>query len=204
MSPARARSHRSGRGGSGWKQLAVAVCAVVLGAAAYVGLYLPSARERAPLPERRAPMEIHRPTRTVKIFLPREVGNTTYLAPVEARVPASAYPPAAAMAELIRSSRDPGPAHNLIPPETRVLGIRIRNGSAEVDLSSEFVSNFAGGSHQEALTLNAIAHTMAQFPGARKTHILIEGKPTDTLGGHLEITQPFAPDPAWLQRGGSN
>jgi hypothetical protein len=33
----------------------------------------------------------------------------------------------------------------------------------------------------------------------RKTQILVEGKKTDTLGGHLEIAQPLVADPAWLE-----
>ena len=200
------RRSSKGSGPSSWMIVAVAaICAIALGAVVFLVV---SRRAAAPpteqTMERPAPMEVHRPTKAVKIFLPKSVGESVYLSPVEAKVPASEDLPLAALNELIATSEKGGPYRHLMPDGTKVLGVRIEKGVAEVDLSREFVSNFEGGSHQEALTLNAIFHTMSQFPGVRKTQILIEGKPTDTLGGHFEISRPVAADSAWLESSGNH
>ena len=186
-----------------WRAVIIAVCALALGAAICLVVKKPTGRMAGQAPERPAGMEIHRPTRTVKIYLPKEVGASAYLTPVEVKVSATSDLPRAAIESLIAASEEGGANRNLIPTGTRLLSVRIGKGVAEVNFSKEFVSNFNGGSHQEALTLNAILHTMAQFPGVRKTQILVEGKPTDTLGGHFEISQPMTPDSAWLESSGS-
>jgi len=203
MSPRRRNPKLLGHG-KPWRVLMVALVALAAGVAICLVIYCPTARRQAERPsERPAGMEIHRPTRAIKVFLPKDVGTSTFLTPVEVKVPATADLPRAALEQLIAASEEGGTSRNLIPMGTKVLSVRIGKGIAEVNFSKEFISNFNGGSHQEALTLNAILHTMAQFPGAQKTRILVEGKPTDTLGGHFEISQPMSPDSAWLESSGS-
>ncbi len=154
--------------------------------------------------ERQAPMKIKRPKTQVLIFIPKQTSESTYLVPVTIEVPANCDLPVAAMEGLIAKSEEKGSSHNLIPVGTKVLGVKISKGIAEVNLSRDFITNFSGGSHQEGLTLNAIFHTMGQFNGVKKTRILIEGKPTDTLGGHIDTSAPMEADPEWLEGRANN
>jgi len=176
--------------------------ALIAGAAVYMVVYRPAVRGPAEGPaERPTPMEVHRPTSTVRVFLPKQVGANTYLVPMQVKVQATEDLPRVAMEQLIAASEEQGAG--VIPKGTRVLDARTRGSVAEVNLSREFVRNFSGDARHEALTLNAILHTMAQFPGVRRTRILVDGKSVETLGGHLEILDPVAPDPAWLESSGS-
>ena len=192
-------NHKSVRRGRPWLVVALVLCGFAAGVGIYLALHRTASAPPEQPSERPATMEIHRPTRAVKIFLPKNVGSETYLVPIEVKVPATADLPKVAMEQLIAASEKGGSSANLISKGTRLLAARVGKGIAEVDFSKEFVNNFNGGSHQEALTLNAILHTMAQFPGVRRIQILVEGKTTDTLGGHFEIAQPLVPDPAWLE-----
>ena len=87
---------------------------------------------------------------------------------------------------MIATNKQEGETGALIPKGTRLLSpIKVSHGVATVNLSVEFVNNFEGGSVQEALTLNSIAHTLVKNSGGkvRAVRILIEGKPAEPLGG---------------------
>jgi len=79
---------------------------------------------------------------------------------------------------------------NPIPEGTKLLGLKVKNGLASVNLSKEFRDNFTGGSEGESLTISSILRTLGQFPEIKRVHILVEGKPLDTLG-HLDLSEPL-------------
>jgi hypothetical protein len=73
-------------------------------------------------------------------------------------------------------------------------------GVAYVDLSQELVSNHPGGSSAEELTVFSLSQTLvANFPAVKTVKILVEGREVQTLAGHLDLTIPYGPAPAYLQ-----
>jgi sporulation and spore germination protein len=82
-----------------------------------------------------------------------------------------------------------------IPRGTRLLGLRVKGGTAYADFSSEIVRNHPGGSNGELQTIYAIVDTLAlNFTEIKEVQILVEGRKTETLAGHIDISQPLGPD----------
>jgi len=84
---------------------------------------------------------------------------------------------------------------NPIPKGTRLLGVKITDGLAQVNLSREFRENFRGGSMAEALIIDVILQTLGQFSEVKQVRLLLEGKPLDTLG-HADLSEPL--DVRWV------
>jgi spore germination protein GerM len=72
-----------------------------------------------------------------------------------------------------------------------VLSVSVADGIATVDFSPELVSEFRGGSDNEGVTVYAIVNTLASLPTVDKVHILVEGRAVNTVGGHLDVSQPL-------------
>ncbi len=81
--------------------------------------------------------------------------------------------------------------------------VKVKGNVATIDLSKEFQENFSGGLDQEALTLNAIIHTLVTNSEGKvkRVRILVEGEPVETLGGHLELGEPVSADSTLLKPG---
>ncbi len=83
----------------------------------------------------------------------------------------------------------------VLPENCRVLSVRLEEGTAFLDFSSEFSTGHPGGSQSELLTVYALANTVAvNFPHIRQTGILINGQPVETLKGHVDLTRPLIAD----------
>ncbi|MBW7956411.1 MAG: GerMN domain-containing protein [Deltaproteobacteria bacterium] len=82
-----------------------------------------------------------------------------------------------------------------LPSGTKLLGLRIDDKTATVDLSREVVENHPGGSSFEIQTVYSVVNTLAlNFPEIEDVQILVEGKKTDTIAGHIDVTLPLGPD----------
>jgi spore germination protein GerM len=79
-----------------------------------------------------------------------------------------------------------------IPPEARVLSVKIDNGIAKVDFSEEISTKHWGGSTGETMTVSSIVDSLTELEGINMVQILIAGKQAETLAGHLDISQPLA------------
>jgi spore germination protein GerM len=92
----------------------------------------------------------------------------------------------------------PPPAGGLqpsLPPETKVLNLFVSpSGVAYVDLSKEAL--VAGrGSFEELLSVYSIVNSLTvNFPAVRRVQILIDDRPAQTLGGHVDLTHPLRAD----------
>ena len=122
----------------------------------------------------------------VVLFFAHEGKLVSTLRSITAREDAA---PAAAMAALIAG---PTPAEveggltAVLPPSTRVIGVKVEGNVATVDLSREVITaapEVRGGSTAEALALQATYLTMVQFPGVEKVKLLIEGRAKGSIGG---------------------
>lgn len=99
-----------------------------------------------------------------------------------------------ALAELIKgSSKD---LISPLPAETKVRQVFVtKDGVAYVDFGREITEKFSYGSSSELAAVFAVVDTLAfNFKTIKKVSILVEGAEKETLGGHIDLTQPFLPD----------
>lgn len=103
-------------------------------------------------------------------------------------------PPAvarAAMTELLRGPAEDEAAtgmFTLIPAGTSLLGLRIADGVAEVDLSGDFTSG--GGSLSMLTRIAQVVYTLTGFPTVESVRFLIDGERVESIGGEGVIVDP--------------
>lgn len=90
----------------------------------------------------------------------------------------------------------PPPYTSVIPEGTRLRAFyATERGDAFVDLSLEATSRHPGGSFAELLTVYAIVHAVtANLATIQRVQILIDGRETDTLAGHVDLRRPLEQD----------
>lgn len=81
------------------------------------------------------------------------------------------------------------------PPETKLRELFISGeGIAYVDFTRQILEKHPAGSSAEISTIFSIVNSLAyNFRSIKKVFILIEGGEKETLGGHINISQPFSP-----------
>jgi spore germination protein GerM len=102
--------------------------------------------------------------------------------------------------ELIR-----GPKSKLIPtlpPRTKLLTLQINDaGLAKVNFSQALSKDHPGGTSAEMMTVYSIVNSLSlNFPQIKRVQILIDGKPAETITGHLSIEEPLSPKPDLIKR----
>lgn len=84
---------------------------------------------------------------------------------------------------------------DVIPENTKLLKLSIKDGLAAIDLSRRLIEGHTGGSSAEIQTAYAIVNTLTlNFPEIKEVQILIEGKKEKTIAGHIDISQPLGQD----------
>jgi len=122
------------------------------------------------------------PPREARIYLPKvnAQGELTYESkPVAIQNPNAAY--TEVFETLIRES-------GVFPKGARLLGATVRDGMLQLNFSPELTQNFEGGSDDEAALVNAITSTAGSFPNVERVQILVDGKPVESLGGHIDLS----------------
>lgn len=166
----------------------------------------PDANTDAPDSQQQASVsdQVKESSRKVVIYLPKSSANGAYLSPSTRTTDEKGDILDIAVRALLDSNKTTADGVYLVPKGTRLLSqIKVKSGIATVDLSKEFVNNFTGGSDQEALTLNSIAHTVVNNSDEKveKVRILVEGKTVESLGGHFDLTEPIVADSTMLKPG---
>jgi hypothetical protein len=93
-----------------------------------------------------------------------------------------------------------GKLTHTIPHGTKLLGVEIKDGIVFLNFSKEISENHPGGSSAELQTLYSIVNTATlNFPDIKKVQILIEGKKSKTLAGHIDISFPLGPDKGFIK-----
>ncbi len=68
----------------------------------------------------------------------------------------------------------------------------LRDGTAVVDLSAETIREGLGGITSELALIQSVTRSLrANVPSVKQVQFLVDGKPTETLAGHISITEPF-------------
>ena len=135
-----------------------------------------------------------REAKTVKLFFLSE--DDSLLHPEEREIysgPSVVEEAEQAVEQLIRGS-DKGYISPL-PPETKLRQLFVtKDGIAYVDFSREIIEKHPSGSSAELATVYSIVNTLAyNFKPIKKVFFLVEGGEKETLGGHINLSQPFVP-----------
>ena len=88
-----------------------------------------------------------------------------------------------------------------LPAGTRLLALFIdERGTAFVDVSRE-ASAGPGGSDWELLAVHSLCGSLVRsVPQVRRMQLLIEGRPIETLSGHLDLRSPVTFDEGLLAK----
>ncbi|MBP5092637.1 MAG: GerMN domain-containing protein [Abditibacteriota bacterium] len=180
--------------------IAVAVICAVL--AAGIRYYTETHKNAKPAPKatsaemtaEKAPADAPK----VIVYMAETTPTGIKLAPTEVAVPPSSEdePKADFALKVLLKSGKAGESEALIPKDTELISpISVKGDVAYVDFNEAISDNFSGGSEMEALTINAIAHTVVKNsnPNVKKVKILIEGRDAETIGGHFELFDPVEP-----------
>jgi len=105
-----------------------------------------------------------------------------------------------AIIELIK-----GPTGKLtptLPHRTKFLNLKFdEKGVAIVNFNRALSKDHPGGSSAEIMTTYSIVNSLTlNFPEIKKVQILVEGKPIETIAGHLSLRQPISPNTDLIRR----
>lgn len=87
-----------------------------------------------------------------------------------------------------------------IPEGEWLRSIKIDGKIAQVDMKGETVKKWPKGTATEQIIVESIANTLVKNANVEKIIFLIDGKPTETLLGHVDLLDPITPDPQWLKK----
>lgn len=93
------------------------------------------------------------------------------------------------MQELIKGPSDTGQYNSILPKNTELLSLTIKDDIAYVNLSND-VLQIEKGEKEKALML-AIVKSLIQIPDVKKVQIQVENKIVDSLGGKYDVSKPF-------------
>ena len=97
--------------------------------------------------------------------------------------------------EIVNAQMAPAaePLVSAVPPGTTLRALFVTaEGQAYLDLSPELSRAHPGGSLNELLTIYTLVDALtANLPAITAVQILIDGKPADTLAGHVDLRRPL-------------
>jgi len=102
--------------------------------------------------------------------------------------------------ELIKGPK--GKLTPTLPPRTKLLTLQINDvGVAKVNFNSVLSRDHPGGSTAEMMTVYSIVNSLAlNFPQIKRVQFLIDGRPIETIAGHISLKQPVSPKPDLIKR----
>jgi spore germination protein GerM len=102
--------------------------------------------------------------------------------------------------ELIKGPK--GKLIRTLPPQTKLLNLElVGEGLVKVDFNKALSANHPGGSSAEMMTLYSVVNSLTlNFPQIKRVQILIEGKPIETIAGHLSLRKPVSPNSKLIKR----
>jgi spore germination protein GerM len=136
------------------------------------------------------------PPQTIKVALFFLSEEDTFLHPEEREISADSsivHQAKQTIEELIKGSESGYVSP--FPPETKLRELFITGeGIAYVDFSREIWEKHLAGSSAEISTIYSIVNSLTyNFKSIKRVFILIEGREKETLGGHINLSQPFDP-----------
>ncbi|NLJ80348.1 MAG: GerMN domain-containing protein [Firmicutes bacterium] len=127
------------------------------------------------------------------IYLIRETPASFELVPVS-RTTAGPLNPFTSLQALINGPLAYENFVESVPHTTEILSLEIEEKTAKANFSQEIVTDFVGGSSNEANLVQAIVNTLTEFPEIEQVQILVEGQEIESIGGHILILGPLTRD----------
>ena len=89
-----------------------------------------------------------------------------------------------------------------LPKETTLRSVTMeRNGLLTIDFGPELLRLHPGGSSAELMTIYSIVNTLtANITEAKKVQFLFNGKPVETIAGHIDCSDPIYPKQEMVQQ----
>ena len=86
------------------------------------------------------------------------------------------------------------------PDEVQVLDVFVSGrGVAVINFTLDLLEGHSGGLHAEELTVYSLSHTLVEsLPAIAEVRLLVEGRETETLAGHLDLRSGFGRAPERL------
>lgn len=78
----------------------------------------------------------------------------------------------------------------IMPKDTQVLSVKVKDNIATVDFNKAFKTNFIGGSTGELMLIGSIVNSLTEFTEIKAVRFTVEGKVLEALDGHLDLTVP--------------
>ena len=78
----------------------------------------------------------------------------------------------------------------IMPKDTKVLSVTVKNNIATVDFNKAFKTNFTGGSTGELMLIGSIVDSLTEFKDIKAVRFTVEGKVLEALDGHLDLMEP--------------
>ena len=98
----------------------------------------------------------------------------------------------ALLEELIVGPRAKG--LRTIPADVRLRGVHDEGDILTVDFSQDLITKHPGGSSSEMMTIFSIVNTVTiNLPEYKRVRLFVEGRPIDTIAGHIDCKEPIAP-----------
>ncbi|MCX5895954.1 MAG: GerMN domain-containing protein [Proteobacteria bacterium] len=106
----------------------------------------------------------------------------------------------ALISELIRGPLARG--IRTLPKETTLRSVTMeRNGLLTIDFGPELLHLHPGGSTAELMTIYSIVNTLtANIAEVKKVQFLFNGKPVETIAGHIDCSDPIYPKQDMVQQ----
>jgi germination protein M len=127
---------------------------------------------------------------TMQVTIYHATNDAMYLVPEIHVIPQNDHPAQTAIELLLSGTKNPA-LLSLIPPDTKLKNIWVKDHIAYVDFNDKFIKNKTGGSTAELLLVGSIVDTLTEFPNIQKVQLLAEGKKIDTIFGHMDTGEPL-------------
>ena len=80
---------------------------------------------------------------------------------------------------------------SIIPNNSSLISVKIKDGTAIVDLDNSIKKGFVGGSTGEEFLIGSIVNTLTEFKEVKDVKFLINGEEVETLSGHMDLSEPI-------------
>ncbi|MDQ0286314.1 hypothetical protein J2Z49_001428 [Desulfofundulus luciae] len=153
---------------------------------------------RQPAPANDLPAPTPPQSLFLAVYYVKSTGQESYLVREIHQIPPTKDPALAAIRELISGEPSTPGAMRILPSNTKVLGVTVKDGLATVNFSREVLEHPSAGAEGEALGIQSVVNTLTEFPEIRQVSFQVEGKVderTRDWWGHVGLyDQPFRRD----------
>lgn len=136
---------------------------------------------------------------TMQIVIYQAAKDAKHLVPEVHVVPLNAHPARTAIELLLAGTKNKDLVA-VMPPDTQLRSLSIKDHTAYVDFSNQLIKNNRGGSASEMLLVGAVVNTLTEFPEIDKVRFMVEGKLIDTINGHMDISQPLSRSESMIKK----